>query len=291
MLRMSSKPMPQWSNVDAVERQRLVLENLTEVRYIARRIHERLPPHVLFGDLVQAGILGLIDAVDKFDPQKNVQLMSYARFRIRGAILDSLRLMDWAPRNLRRQAHRLEQASRELIGELGHSPSASEIASRLDLPIEDFQRLLGDLRGLRLESLQIWPDEGTGDEALPVASRPEEDPFLMTFRLETRHLLEEALSELEEKEGEVLGLYYFEELSMKDIGMILGIGESRVSQIHAAALVHLRALLKPFQPPCLELACATPANAGDVTPIEWSRAVSRVYDLGANERTLRSRVD
>ena len=126
MLKMSSKPALQWNIVDAVERQRLVLENLTEVRYIARRIHERLPSHVLFSDLVQAGILGLIDAVDKFDPQKNVQFMSYARFRIRGAILDSLRLMDWAPRNLRRQAHRLEQASCELLGELGHSPSASE---------------------------------------------------------------------------------------------------------------------------------------------------------------------
>jgi len=291
MLNMSLKPTSQWNIVDAVERQRLVLENLTEVRYIARRIHERLPPHVSFGDLVQAGIVGLIDAVDKFDPQKNVQLMSYARFRIRGAILDSLRLMDWAPRNLRRQAHRLEQASRELIGELGHSPSASEIASKLGLPIEDFQRLLGDLRGLRLESLQIWSDEATGEQALPVAFRPEEDPFQMTFRLETRHLLKEALSELDEKEGAVLGLYYFEELSMKDIGMILGIGESRVSQIHAAALVHLRSLLAPFQARCLEPASATPASAGDVTPIEWPRAVSRAYDMCAIEGMLGSRVD
>ena len=291
MLKISSKPTSQWNVVDAVERQRLVLENLTEVRYIARRIHERLPSQVSFGDLVQAGILGLIDAIDKFDPEKNVQFMSYARFRIRGAILDSLRLMDWAPRNLRRQAHRLEQASRELIGELGHAPSASEIASKLGLPIEGFQRLLGDLRGLRLESLQIWPDEGTGEEALPVAFRPEEDPFQMTFRLETRHLLEEALSELDEKEGDVLGLYYFEELNMKDIGMILGVGESRVSQIHAAALVHLRSLLVPFQPRCQEPASATPANAGDVTPVEWSGAVSPVYDMCAIERTLRSRVD
>ncbi len=268
MLKMSSKPTPQWNIVDAVERQRLVLENLTEVRYIARRIHERLPSHVSFGDLVQAGILGLIDAVDRFDPQKNVQFMSYARFRIRGAILDSLRLMDWAPRNLRREAHRLERASRELIGQLGHSPSPSEIASKLGLPIEDFQRLLGDLRGLRLESLQIWPDEGTVEEALPIAFRPEEDPFQMTFRLETRHLLEEALSELDEKERHVLGLYYFEEINMKDIGMILGIGESRVSQIHAAALVHLRSLLVPFQPRCPEPVSAIPATAGDVTPIE-----------------------
>jgi RNA polymerase sigma factor FliA len=279
---MSSKPTPQWNIVDDVERQRLVLENLTEVRYIARRIHERLPPHVSFGDLVQAGILGLIDAVDKFDPQKNVQLMSYARFRIRGAILDSLRLMDWAPRNLRRQAHRLERASRELIGELGHSPSASEIASKLGLPIEDFQRLLGDLRGLKLESLQLCSDEGTGEDALAVASRPEEDPFQMASRLETRLLVEEALTELDEKERDVLGLYYLEELTMKDIGMILGIGESRVSQIHAAALVHLRSLLAPSQPRCAEPASATPANAGDASPTGWHGEVSRVYDTCAD---------
>ncbi len=279
---MSSKPTPLWNIADDVERQRLVLENLTEVRYIARRIHERLPPHVSFGDLVQAGILGLIDAVDKFNSQKNVQFMSYARFRIRGAILDSLRQMDWAPRNLRRQGHRLERASRELIGELGHSPSASEIASKLGLPIEDFQRLLGDLRGLRLESLQLCSDEGTGEDDLPRAFRAEEDPFQMTLRLETRLLLQGALSELDEKERDVLGLYYLEELTMKDIGMILGIGESRVSQIHSAALVHLRSLLAPSQPRCLEPASATPADAGDVSPTEWPRAVSRVYDMCAD---------
>src|SRR5436190_15703592 len=98
----------------ADERQRLLAENLSEVRYIARRIHDRLPPHVSFDDLVHSGILGLIDAVDKFDPAKNVQLKSYARFRIRGAILDSLRQMDWGPRHLRRQARQIEEAAREL---------------------------------------------------------------------------------------------------------------------------------------------------------------------------------
>ena len=262
MLAMSSKPTPQENDVDAVRRQRLVLENLAEARYIARHIHERLPPHVSLDDLFQAGILGLLDAVDKFDPQKNVQFKSYARFRIRGAIMDSLRQLDWGPRNLRRQARRIEQTSRELTGELGHLPSESELATKLDLPIEDFQLLLGELRGLRLESLHISSEEGTGEEGVPVAFRPEEDPFEMTFRWEIRRLLGEALSELGEKEGDVLGLYYVEELTMKDIGRILGIGESRVSQIHAAALLHLRSLLVPFQPYCLEPARATPPDDG-----------------------------
>jgi RNA polymerase sigma factor for flagellar operon FliA len=270
MLKMSSKPTPQWNIADDVERQRLVLENLTEVRYIARRIHARLPPHLSFGDLVQAGILGLIDAVDKFDSQKNVQFMSYARFRIRGAILDSLRQMDWAPRNLRRQAHRLERASRELIGELGHSPSASEIASKLGLPIGDFQQLLGDLNGLRLERLHLWAEEETGEQHIPVAIRPEEDPFQMTFRLEIRYLLREALSDLDGREGTVLGLYYLEELTMKRIGEILGIDESRVSQIHAAALRHLRSRLGGFR--------FFPQRPGN----DWNRSPDRAKELAVS---------
>jgi RNA polymerase sigma factor for flagellar operon FliA len=243
MLKFSAKAVQLANDAESAVRQQLLVENISEVRYIARRIHERMPAHVAFEDLVHAGILGLIDAVDKYDPQKNVQLKSYARFRIRGAILDSLRQMDWSPRNLRRQARRLEQASLELTGELGHAPSMPEIACKLGLPIGDLQRLVGELRGLRVGSLDIWSEEGTGEEELPVAFRVEEDPFQVTFGLEIRHLLEEALSELDEKEREVVDLYYLEELTMKKTGEILGIGESRVSQIHAAALVHLRARL------------------------------------------------
>src|SRR6266478_913180 len=124
--------------LDSEERRRLLEENLPEVRYTARRIHDRLPSHVPFDDLVHAGILGLIDAVDKFDPTKNVQLKSYARFRIRGAILDSLREMDWSPRHLRRQARQIEQVNRELASELGRAPSETEIAARLGVELVEF---------------------------------------------------------------------------------------------------------------------------------------------------------
>jgi RNA polymerase sigma factor for flagellar operon FliA len=232
--------------VDTIERQRLVLENLAEVRYIARRIHERLPPHVSFDDLLQDRMLGLIDAVDKFDPQKNVQFLSYARYRIRGAMLDNLRQLDWGPRNLRQKARRLEQASRELTGELGRVPSAPEIASKLGMPIGEFQRLLGDLNGLRVDSLHLSAEGETEAQHVPLAIRLEEDPFQMTLRLEILRLLREALSELEEREGTILGLYYLEEFTMKRIGEILGIDESRVSQIHAAALCRLRSRLRGF---------------------------------------------
>ncbi len=227
------------------EREARLNENLPEVRYIARRIHDRLPSHVSFDDLVHAGILGLIDAVDKFDPGKNVQLKSYARFRIRGAILDSLRDLDWGPRQLRRQAREIEDASRELSLALGRSPSESEIAEKLSLSLEEFQRILGELRGLDLGSIQASAEDAGVDEGqTAVASRPEDDPFHMTMRAELRALLAHAINELDEKEQKVLGLYYLEELTMKEVGIILEIGESRVSQIHTAALLQLRSRLR-----------------------------------------------
>src|SRR5215813_6483315 len=159
-----NKSEGQGAAMDPAERQRLLNENLPEVRYIARRIHDRLPSHVPFDDLVHAGILGLIDAVDKFDPSRNVQLKSYARFRIRGAILDSLRQMDWSPRNLRRQARRIEEANRELSTELGRAPAEAEIAERLGMQLSEFQQVLGDLRGLDLGSLQAGTNDSTGEE-------------------------------------------------------------------------------------------------------------------------------
>jgi RNA polymerase sigma factor FliA len=245
MLTTSSDKQSPAKTLDPVERERLLTENLPEVRYIARRIHDRLPSHVQFDDLVHAGILGLIDAVDKFDPGKNVQLKSYARFRIRGAILDSLRQLDWSPRNLRRQARRIEEAHRELAAMLGHAPSEPELATHLGLDLEEFQHLLGELRGLDLGSLHGQSDDtGVEDQMSGVAVRPEEDPFGVTLRSEMRTLLAQAIDELEIKERQVLALYYLEELTMKEVGLIMSIGESRVSQIHTAALIRLRVRLK-----------------------------------------------
>lgn len=245
MLTSSSKQETQVAVLEPAERERLLQECLPEVRYIARRIHDRLPPHVPFDDLVHAGILGLIDAIDKYDPGRNVQLKSYARFRIRGAILDSLRQMDWSPRALRRQARRIEDAQRELGATLGRAPNETEIAAHLGMPLAEYQQLLGELRGLDIGSLYT----GTEDESLegPHASlttKEGEDPFSQCLRSEMRGLLAEAIEELEEKERHVLGLYYLEELTMKEVGVILNIGESRVSQIHTAAILRLRSRLR-----------------------------------------------
>lgn len=244
MLTTSDNVAARAALLDPEERRRLLEENLPEVRYIARRIHDRLPSHVPFDDLVHAGILGLIDAVDKFDPRKNVQLKSYARFRIRGAILDSLRQMDWSPRHLRRQARRIEDVTRELSTELGRTPTEPEIAAKLEISLSEFQQLLGELRGLDLGSLQVENSEESGGEPLQIAANnPDLDPFHLAARSEVRAILAEAMGELDEKERQVLGLYYLEELTMKEVGVILDVGESRVSQIHTAALIRLRARL------------------------------------------------
>lgn len=231
--------------LDDAQREKLVLEHLPQVQYIARRIHDRLPRQVLLDDLVHAGILGLMDAVRKYDPSKNVQLKHYAEFRIRGAILDSLRQIDWSPRTLRRQARRLEQAILDCKARLGRDPSEPEIAAELNVTLESLQHLLGDLRGLDIGSLQSDAHDGGGEEMVqPRAGAQEEDPFRQTLHTEMAHLLEKAIGELPEREREVLALYHFEELTMKEVGAVLKIGESRVSQIHTAAILRLRVRMR-----------------------------------------------
>jgi RNA polymerase sigma factor FliA len=230
---------------DEAERERLLVEQLPQVRYIARRIHDRLPRHVLLEDLVHAGVVGLIDAQQKFDGSKQVQFGSYAKFRIRGAILDSLRELDWSPRDLRRKARRLEEAHNHLRSSLGRNPSESELAAELDIDLRGLQLLLGEISGLEIGSLRVEsPRDGHEEdlcEYLPDDS--EETPLFLCLRSEMKDLLTRAIAELPEKEQQVLALYYYEELTMKEVGVILGVGESRVSQIHSMAVIRLRTRL------------------------------------------------
>jgi RNA polymerase sigma factor for flagellar operon FliA len=226
-------------------RQALIMELLPQVRYIARHIHERLPQHILLEDLVHAGILGLLDAVEKFDPHKNVQIKSYAKFRIRGAILDSLRELDWSPRELRRQARHVEQAYAKLRGAFGRDPEEHEVAAALELPLDEFQRLLGELRGLDLGSIQTNNPHDTREDELCtyIPYAPEEDPFYICAQSEMKEILASVIGELSQKERDVLSLYYFEELTMKEVGAVIGVVESRVSQIHSTAILKLRSRL------------------------------------------------
>src|SRR5438270_13429494 len=154
------------SRLSAEERERMVLEQMPQVRYIARRIHDRLPKHVCLEDLVNAGVLGLMDAMKRYDAGKNVQFKSYAQFRIRGAILDSLRELDWGPRLLRRRARAIQEAHRKLSLEFGRAATEQEVAAELGMHLHDYQLLLGELRGLDLGSIQQESDEESGMEEL-----------------------------------------------------------------------------------------------------------------------------
>jgi RNA polymerase sigma factor for flagellar operon FliA len=230
--------------ISAWDRDRLLLEHLPTVRYLARRIHERLPQHVELDDLISAGVVGLIDAFSKFDHTKKVQFKSYAQFRIRGAILDSLRTLDWSPRELRRKGRAVEEAIRSLTQRLGRAPGEAEIAREMELSLSEFQQLLGDLKGLEIGSLHMERTEDSGDQELAyIPGSPDEDPLFRCLKGELKQRLADAIEELPERERLVLTLYYFEELTMKEIGLTLGVVESRVSQIHSTAVLRLRIAL------------------------------------------------
>jgi RNA polymerase sigma factor for flagellar operon FliA len=244
-------PLTSAESVEATEadRDRLLLEHLPAVRYIARRIHERLPQHVELDDLVSAGIVGLIDAFGKFDHSKKVQFKSYAQFRIRGAILDSLRVLDWSPRELRRKGRAVEEAIRTVQQRVRRAPSEHEIAAEMKLSLEEYQQLLGELKGLEIGSLNMERTEDSGDEELSyIPGSPEEDPLFRCLEGEMKQHLVDAIDELPEKERLVLTLYYYEELTMKEIGLTLGVVESRVSQIHSSAVLRLRSALGGIKP-------------------------------------------
>lgn len=228
----------------AATREQTLLANLPLVRFVARRIHERLPQHVELEDLVGAGIVGLIDAFNKFDAGKKIQFRTYAQFRIRGAILDSLRSLDWGSRELRRKGRSIEEATQKLTHRWKRRPSESEVAAELNMPLSEYQQLLGELRSLEIGSLQEAHVEGSVEEELAyVPTSAEEDPLYRCMKKEDSTHLSAAIAELPEREARVLALYYVEEMTLKEIGVVLGLVESRVSQIRAAAVIALRGRL------------------------------------------------
>jgi RNA polymerase sigma factor for flagellar operon FliA len=231
------------------EQEEQLMEHLPMVRYLARRIHERLPHHVELDDLVSAGMLGLLDAMRKFDPEKKVQFRSYAQFRIRGAILDSLRTLDWGPRDLRRKGRAVEEAMRAVTARLGRAPQEGEVADEMGWSLGEYQQLLGELKGLEIGTLHAERSEESGEEELAfVPANPEDDPLFRCLKGELRERLIHAIEALPERERLVMTLYYYEEMTMKEIGLTLGVVESRVSQMHSSAVLHLRSMLGAAQP-------------------------------------------
>lgn len=217
-------------------RNAIVLEHLSLVKAIAVRIHETLPVHVDLDDLVNAGVLGLMDAAKKFNPDKMVVFSSYAKHRIRGAILDSLRQQDWASRDMRRQAKLAEAAIRDLTGELQRVPTEAEIAERLGIDVERLRHIRTEVHTGTPLSSSSRPQEQDESPVPELPGRPEAQPDSMFAQYQLRDKLMDAIKTLPVRYQKVVMLYYTSELTMKEIGKLLGINESRVSQIHKSAL-------------------------------------------------------
>lgn len=223
------------------EREALIIEHLPQVRLIARRIHERLPESILFEDLLSAGVVGLIQAIDNFDPLQNVRLKTYAEFRIRGAILDSLRDLDWAPRMKRRLAREMEAAVESAERRLGRVPEEADIAAELKLSVADYRLRLSEVAALDVGELEFLRD----DSGLPAAYRyvidPEENsPVVQLERAELERLITASIDRIPAVERMVLSLYFFEELTLREVGDVMGLHFTRVSQIKSQALLRLR---------------------------------------------------
>jgi len=226
------------------ERERLILEHLPQVRLIARRIHDRLPDSVSLDDLISTGVVGLISAIDNFDPGLNVKLKTYAEYKIRGAILDSLRGLDWAPRQKRRKAKQIEAAVASAEQRLQRTPTEEEIASELDLTLDEYREWLVEVRGVNLGSLEYATGEEGGRDLLKYISDTEASwPSQIVERAELERLLAEAIEKMPYVERTVLSLYYYEELTLREIAKILSLHESRVSQLKSQAILRLRGSL------------------------------------------------
>lgn len=234
---------PSTQDSAAAERERLILEHLPQVRLIARRIHDRLPGSVNLDDLISTGIVGLISAIDHFDPTLNVKLKTYAEYKIRGAILDSLRGLDWAPRQKRRKAKQIEAAVMEAEQRLKRTATEEEIAEQLKVTVEEFRGWLVEIRGLDIGSLESTSEDGGRDLLRYISDDEENWPSRIVERQELERLLMAAIEKVPEIERLVLSLYYRDELTLREIAKIVDLHESRVSQLKTQAILRLRTYL------------------------------------------------
>jgi RNA polymerase sigma factor for flagellar operon FliA len=227
-----------------------VLQELPQVYYIAARIRERLPQHVEMEDLVSAGVIGLLEANRSFDSTKNAQFRTFAKFRIRGAILDSLREIDWGSRSVRRRAREIADATARLESRLGRHPAEAEIAAEMEIDVDHLRRITAQLDTLHLAGQQVAASNGESEAIDVIESAPnldDPDPFDLCLEGEMKEHLAEAIAKLSEREQLILSLYYREELTMKEIAAVVGVALSRVSQIRQAAMIKLRESLSHTQ--------------------------------------------
>ena len=227
------------------EKNQLLKQHAPMVKRLAQQMKARLPPNVEVDDLVQAGMMGLLDAVNRYDDDQGAQFETYAVQRIRGAMLDELRASDWLPRSLRQNMRKIETAMTAAQQKLGRSPTESEVAAQMKIPLKDYHTMLSDGSGHQLIYYEDFHD-GDGDDHFldrHVADLGG-DPFKDLMESDFRKALMTAIDGLPEREKLLMGLYYEQELNLKEIGAVLGVSESRVCQLHSQAVSRLRAKLK-----------------------------------------------
>ncbi|MBA3013426.1 MAG: FliA/WhiG family RNA polymerase sigma factor [Proteobacteria bacterium] len=231
----------------AEKRDELILTYTPLIKYIATRLASRLPTNISLDDLISSGIIGLIDSIDKFDITKNVQFKTYAEFRIKGAMLDELRSLDWVPRSVRGKIHQLEHATSTMEQKLGRSATDEEMAQTMNISLDEFHKLLDETKSISFMDIDLLTQNSTdlrGSNFSDFMEQDSLDPFLALSFSQIRDLVAQAVSELSHKEQLVISLYYFEELTMKEIGLVLDYTESRISQMHSKAVLRLRSKLK-----------------------------------------------
>ncbi len=226
-------------------RDRLVMENVGLVKLLAHRLARRLPPQVEVSELMSIGTLGLIDAAGRYQPSLGVPFDAFARRRIHGAMLDALRELDWAPRSVRRMQRDLDDTLSRLRYTLGREPQDEEIAEALSLGAPEYAKMLDQLRAAEVAVVRQADTDEEGRSLLDVAMDSNDGPHAQLERREMRTLLVEALSRLPERERQILALSYQEELTLAEIGEVIGVGESRVSQLRTQAVARLRSLMRP----------------------------------------------
>jgi len=233
---------PTIPETSAEDRERLILEHLPQVRLIARRVHERLPNNVSLDDLISSGVVGLIAAIDHFDPKHNVKLKTYAEYKIRGAILDSLRGLDWAPRQKRKMARQVEAAIQAVGQRLHREPTEEEIAGELGMELAEYQAWLADLQGLSIATLEAAGEDGR-DLLEYIADDAEHLPSRLVERAELERVLAEAIEQMPAMDRTVISLYYQEELTLREIAQVVHLHQSRISQLKSQAILRLRSYL------------------------------------------------
>ncbi len=232
------------------EREQMILDHLPQVKLIASRIHEKLPESVCLDDLISAGALGLIDAVDHFDPTLNVKLKTYAEHKIRGAILDSLRSLDWAPRNKRRKSKLIESAISGAEAKLKRSPTEEEVAAELGVSLEEYRQWLVEVRGINLAPIeQGGSGDNEGTDVLRFISDAEDQwPSHLLERSELQRLVASTIERLPDVERTIVTLYYHQELTLRQIARVVRLHETRVSQLKSQAILRMRAAVRAKWP-------------------------------------------